>query len=326
VTVVGCALYRNGVRSEESGHNILRLAADARRDPNAFVWMGLLEPTVNDLRGVATAFGLHPLAVEDAIHAHQRPKVDVYDDSLFVVLRTLGYRAATHHVDTGEISMFIGPHFAVTVRHGDETELGQLRNRLESQTEILQHGPTAVLWAVSDKIVDDYLTVATALESDVVDLEARVLAPERTDEIERIYTLKREVITLRRATTPLIRAIIELQDSQTIPIPGHVRPFFRDVYDHCLRVQEMAEAMDQILTGMLQAHLAQIGVQQNADMRRITAWAAIFAVITAIAGIYGMNFTFMPELTWRFGYPAVLIFMAGTALVLYRAFKRSGWL
>lgn len=323
--IVDCALYRDGTRVEET-HNLIKLAAEARRDKAAFVWMGLFEPTDTDLRGVARVFDLHPLAVEDAVVAHQRPKIDVYDDSLFVVLRTLTYVEESSDVETGEIALFIGPDMAITVRHGEGGDLASVRDRLEHQPDVLTHGPAAVLYAVADAVVDTYTAVALELEKDVDELESSVFSPARTDDFERIYKLKREHLEFRRAVLPLQIVLSQLADSTFVAIPHEARPFFRDVLDHLLRVGELLESLDALLTGILQAHVAQVGLRQNEDMRKISAWVAIVAVPTAIAGIYGMNFDAMPELSWRYGYAYALGLMAVCCGTLYWTFKRSGWL
>ncbi len=323
--IVDCALYREGKRAEET-RNVLRLAQEARRDPTAFVWMGLLEPTETDLLGVSRVFGLHELAVEDAVQAHQRPKVDTYRDHLFVVLRTLTYDDTTSAVETGEVALFIGRDFVVTVRHGVGQEVGTVRRRLEADPEVLAYGPAAVLYAVADAVVDTYLDVAKALQADLDGLETLVFSQQFSDAFEQIYALKREVLEMRRAASPLAQALQQVQGSPLDFVPDEVRPFFRDVTDHLARVAEQVESMDLLLSSILQAHLAQVGLRQNADMRKITSWAAILAVPTAIAGIYGMNFSHMPELSWTFGYPVVMGVMALICVGLYRAFKRSGWL
>ena len=323
--IVDCALYRAGHRVQET-HNLVRLAAEARRDPEAFVWMGLFEPSETDLRGVARVFDLHPLAVEDAVSAHQRPKVDVYGDSLFVVLRTLTYIDATSDVETGEISLFVGADMAITVRHGGGTELAGVRTRMQDHPEILAHGPSAVLYAVCDTVVDTYTSVAAELQTDVDQLEASVFSPARTDDFERIYKLKRELQELRRAVVPLAEALQGISERDTPAVATQTRPFFRDVYDHLLRVGEQVESLELLLNGILQAHLAQVAIRQNEDMRKISAWVAIFAVPTVVAGIYGMNFTHMPELRWTLGYPLALGLMAVICGALYRGFRRTGWL
>jgi len=323
--IVDCALYHDGHRVDET-RNLARLAAQARRDPDSFVWMGLLEPSTTDLRGVARLFDLHPLSVEDAVAAHQRPKIDTYGDSLFVVLRTLTYIDRTSDVETGEIAMFVGSDMAITVRHGEASELGSVRARMEDHPEILRHGPSAVLYAVADAVVDRYVDVADELEVDVDQLERSVFSPTRTDDFQRIYKLKRELLEFRRAVVPLVEPLTRLAQDDVVAVPPEARPFFRDVLDHLLRVQEQVESLDLLLNGVTQAHIAQVGLRQNEDMRKISAWVAIVAVPTMIAGIYGMNFDTMPELHWRFGYPLAIGAMAVICVGLYRAFKRSGWL
>jgi magnesium transporter len=323
--IVDCALYRDGHRVDET-RNLAKIAAQARRDPEAFVWMGLYEPSETDLRGVARLFDLHPLAVEDAVSAHQRPKIDEYGGSLFVVLRTLSYLHASSDVETGEISMFVGTDMAITVRHGDAAELHSVRERMESHPEVLSKGPAAVLYAVADAVVDKYTEVAGELATDVEDVERTVFSPTRTDDLRRIYKLKRELQEFRRAVVPLVEPMAELADEEIVAIPKAAQPFFRDVLDHLLRVQEQIESLDQLLNGVTQAQIAQVGLRQNEDMRKISAWVAIVAVPTMIAGIYGMNFDNMPELHWRFGYPLAIGVMAAICGGLYRAFKRSGWL
>ena len=323
--LVDCALYREGHRVDET-RNLARLAAQARRDPDSFVWMGLLEPSSTDLEGVSRLFGLHPLAVDDAIRAHQRPKIDTYDDSLFLVLRTLTYDDPTSEVETGEIALFVGETMAITVRHGEATELSSVRHRMESHPEVLRHGPSAVLYGVADAVVDRYADVDGQLAGDVDELERRVFSPIRADDFQRIYQLKRELQEFRRAVVPLVEPMTALATEDKPAIPREARPFFRDVLDHLLRVQEQLESLDALLNAVMQAQIAQVGLRQNEDMRRISAWVAIVAVPTLIAGIYGMNFDHMPELHWEFGYPLALGAMAVICLTLYRAFKRSGWL
>ena len=323
--IVDCALYRDGARVNET-HNLIRLAAEARRDADSFVWMGLFEPSETDLRGVARVFDLHPLAVEDAVRAHQRPKIDIYDDSLFIVLRTLTYIDASSDVETGEIALFVGSDMAITIRHGEGSELTSVRERLEASPEVLTHGPAAVLYAVADAVVDTYLAVAAELQTDVDELEGSVFSPDRTDDFERIYKLKRELLEFRRAVLPLQTVLTELSEVPFEAVREAAKPFFRDVLDHLLRVGEQLESLEVLLGGILQAHLAQVGLRQNEDMRKISAWVAIVAVPTAIAGIYGMNFTHMPELGWEYGYAFAIGLMVVCCGTLYRWFKKSGWL
>ncbi len=310
----------------EETRNLVKLAAAARQDPKAFLWLGMLDPTETDLLGASRVFGLHELAVEDAVRAHQRPKLDTYGDHLFAVLRTLSYDESTSQVETGEIAVFAGPDFVLTARHGSGQQLTSVRHWLEQRPDVLAHGPTAVLYAVADAVVDTYLDVATQLQIDVDEIEASVFGDEVSDDSSRIYNLKRETLEFRRAVLPLIGVLTRLYDGSADHVPAGARPFFRDVGDHLLRVAEQLESMDLLLGNILQAHVAQVGLRQNEDMRKITAWAAIFAVQTVIVGIYGMNFRHMPELNWEYGYPLVLLLMLCIAIAMYRVFRRSGWL
>ncbi|WP_406288429.1 magnesium/cobalt transporter CorA [Embleya sp. NBC_00896] len=323
--IVDCAIYTNGRRTEGPA-DFSDALDEARRVGDSFLWIGLHEPTPSEFELVTSEFGLHPLAVEDALHAHQRPKLETYDDSVFFVLKTLHYYDETSSVETGELMMFIGDSFVVTVRHGPGAELKSVRRRVEKQPELLKHGPGAVLYAVADAVVDTYLAIAGELETDLEELEARVFSPSRDNDAERIYLLKREVLECRRAALPLIEPIRKLATTEVAFVPSDTRPFFRDVADHVTRVTEQIESFDRLLSDVLGAHLAQVGVRQNEDMRKISAWAAIFAVPTMIAGVYGMNFDHMPELRQVWGYPAALALMVCACLGLHRMFRKSGWL
>ncbi|MGY1809680.1 magnesium and cobalt transport protein CorA [Blastococcus sp. SYSU D00669] len=297
-----------------------------------FVWLGLYAPSEGQLSEIAARYGLHPLAVEDAVFAHQRPKLDHYDDGLFMVLKTATYveheslTSTSEVVDTGELMVFLGRNYVITVRHGEHGGLGELRRGLESQEDLLRLGPAAVLYAVADHVVDDFVDVAGAVEEDVDELEASVFSPERTDDIGRLYQLKRELLSLRRAVSPLEVPLQRLAHKPTEFVPAEIRSYFADVEDHAIRVRDQVGGLDELLTSILQASLARTSQADNEDMRKISAWAGIIAVPTAIAGIYGMNFEHMPELTWRFGYPLVLLVILGVCVALYRGFKRNGWL
>ncbi|MFG2891675.1 magnesium/cobalt transporter CorA [Streptomyces sp. NPDC048248] len=326
--IVDCAIYRDGRRTE--GPDDLSAALDeARAEGNSFLWLGMHEPTQEEFDRVSSQFGLHPLAVEDALKAHQRPKLEVYDDSLFVVLKPVAYDDAADTVTASELMLFVGDSFVVTVRHGEASPLRTVRLRLEHQPKVLRHGPTAVLYAVSDAVVDHYIEVAAELQVDLEELEAEVFAPVRGDTrntAAAIYAFKREILEFRRATGPLAEPMARLQNPGVPFVHEKARPFFRDVDDHLTRANESVEGLDRLLSDILSAHLAQMGVRQNDDMRKISSWAALAAVPTLIAGIYGMNFEHMPELRWSLGYPAILLVMASLEVWLYRMFKRRGWL
>ncbi|MFE0578830.1 MULTISPECIES: magnesium and cobalt transport protein CorA [unclassified Streptomyces] len=326
--IVDCAIYRDGRRAE--GPQDFSDALDqARTSGDAFLWIGTYEPTEAEFDHVRREFGLHPLAVEDALKAHQRPKLEVYDDSLFVVLKPVLYDEATDTVSAGELMLFIGDCFVVTVRHGEGAPLTAVRHRLEHEPDVLRHGPTAVLYAVADAVVDHYIEVAAELQSDLEELEAEVFtpnAPDTRNTAARIYGFKRQVLEFRRATNPLLAPMERLAFGEVPFVHEHARPFFRDVADHLTKASEYIEGLDRLLSDALAAHLAQTGLRQNDDVRKISAWAAIAAVPTMVAGIYGMNFAHMPELRQWWGYPAVLALMAGACLGLHRMFRRRGWL
>jgi magnesium transporter len=325
--IVDSALYRDGVRVQLDCHKDDLTAVRASvREPGDFVWVGLHEPVEGELTEVARIFALHPLAVEDALHAHQRPKLERYDEGIFLVLKTLWYVDEHDAVETGEINLFVGRDFVISVRHGEGTELHTARMDLEQQTAVLGHGPSAVLYAICDRVVDSYEEVGRALEIDVDEVEASVFSPERTHDSRRIYVLKRELAEMRRAVNPLKEPMKRFATGSVPTVTQDAAPFFRDVADHVIRVSETIETLDALLSTAFEAHLARIGVEQNEDMRKISAWVAIAAVGTLVAGVYGMNFSHMPELSWRYGYPYAIGLMVVSAVVLYRLFKKSGWL
>ncbi|GGP70320.1 magnesium/cobalt transporter CorA [Streptomyces calvus] len=330
--IVDCAVYREGQRSE--GPEDFSDALAEARSAGGFVWIGLHEPTAGEFDLVSQEFGLHPLAVEDALKAHQRPKLEVYDDSLFLVLKPVLYEPRTDTVSTGEIMVFLGDSFVVTVRHGEGSPLGAVRSRLERERELLGKGPTSVVYAVADAVVDHYLDVATELQTDLEQLEEEVFSPDgggSRHTASRIYNFKRQILEFRRATGPLVLPMTRLAGVGSygagVPfVAGGARPFFRDVHDHLTRVNESVEGLDRLVSDILSAHLAQMSVRQNDDMRKISAWAAMAAVPTMIAGVYGMNFEHMPELRWGWAYPAVIVVMAALEVLLFRLFKRRGWM
>ncbi|MDT9694600.1 magnesium/cobalt transporter CorA [Streptomyces sp. P17] len=331
-SVVNCVSYREGRRVPESG-DLVDIVQRVRKHGDGFVWLGLHEPTDQEFAGIAELFELHPLAVEDAVEAHQRPKLERYDETLFAVFKTVCYveheelTATSEVVNTGEIMVFTGHDFVITVRHGRHGSLGPLREELESEPEQLAKGPAAVLHAVADHVVDDYLSVADSVQADIDQVETDVFAEAgaRVDP-GRIYQLKRELLELKRAVAPLTRPLEELTTRPIRVVDPEIQAYFRDVTDHLLRVKEQIASFDELLNSILQAHLAQVTVAQNEDMRKITAWAALVAVPTMVCGVYGMNFDHMPELHWKFGYPLVISVIAVACLTLYRGFRRNGWL
>jgi magnesium transporter len=327
--VVDCAVYVDGRRQTPVSPEE---APEVARRHGGFVWLGLYEPTDAEFEAIAVRYGLHPLAVEDAVYAHQRPKLEHYDEALFMVLKTARYveherlTATSEVVNTGEVMVFLGPNYVITVRHGEHSGLTELRARLEDQPELLRLGPSAVLYAVADLVVDTFVDVAEAVTEDVEELEASVFGPERTDDIGRLYQLKRELVSLRKSIGPLEVPLQKLAERQIDVVPDAMRSYFRDVQDHAIRVRDHVSGLDELLSSILQASLARTSQADNEDVRKISAYAGIIAVPTAIAGIYGMNFRYMPELDWRYGYPLVIATIAIICVVLYRSFKRNGWL
>jgi magnesium transporter len=301
-------------------------AYDERHEPGKFVWIGLYEPTEEEFASLRSEFNLHPLAVEDAIHAHQRPKLEVYEGMLFIVLKTARYVDPTEVIELGELLVFLGDDFVITVRHGEASSLKPVREQLERDPKHLRRGPGAVLHAILDRVVDDYQPAIEGLETDIDEVEEQLFSAGRSNPAERIYRLQREVLGFRKATAPLVDPIARLAEGKYGHIHPEIHDYFRDVNDHLMRARDQLDAMRDLLGSSLQANLAQVSVRQNDDVRRISAWVAIAAVPTAIAGIYGMNFEHMPELKWGVGYPGVLLLMLIICSFLYFRFKRAGWL
>lgn len=330
-SVVDAAVYRAGQRIPE----LSDLAHVYERPPDTMAWIGLLRPADEQLLTAAAQFGLHPLAVEDAIVAHQRPKLDRYGDTRFVVLRAARYLDETETVDFGEIHMFVGQQFVLTVRHSDSPDLHAVRQRLEEDPELLALGPDAVLYAVLDAVVDGYAPVVAGLQNDIDEIETQVF--DRDPNVSRrIYELSREVIEFQRAVKPLLGILKGLMEGVTEELLRNLR----DVADHATTVAERADSFRQLLDGILtvdttlvgQAQIAEMNrlteaaSEENAEVKKISGWAAILFAPTLVGTIYGMNFDKMPELHWAFGYPFALGLMALVCVVLYVVFKRRGWL
>jgi magnesium transporter len=325
--IVDQAIYRQGQRLPCGDLSDALSELRGGDDPHAFLWIGLKNPTDAEFDLVNDELRLHPLAVEDAVKGNQRPKVELYDNTIFVVMKTLRYIEETSDIETGEVMLFVGDRFVVTVRRGEANPLAGVRQGLEANTDMLRHGEIAVVHAVMDSIIDNYVAIDAELQKDLDEIEAAVFSGSSSASSTTIYQLKREVLEFRRAAVPLAAPLRMLHDGSRSPLPQkEVRLLFRDVADHLLRVIDHVESYDRLLTDILNAHLAQISVQQNSDMRKISAWVAIAAVPTMIAGVYGMNFDNMPELGWHYGYFIVLAVMASACVGLYRAFRKSGWL
>lgn len=320
--IVDKAVYRDGLRGAcaDPGAELERVRAEGL----GFVWVGMKDPTDAEFKAMNAELRLPPLAVEDALHGNQRPKIDFYDDCMFVVLKTLRYLDATSDVETGELMMFVGDQFVLTVRKGEVNPLANLRRRLEAQPEALRYGPVSVMHAVIDLVVDAYRAIDVELSSDLEAIEEMVLGGLGDAQGGDIYRLKREVLEFKRAAVPLVYPLRRLISEQRIP--KKTKPFFSDVLDHLLQVVDHAESYDRLLTDILSAFLALQTARTNDDMRRISAWVAIAAVPTMIAGIYGMNFDNMPELHSSYGYFVVIGLIAMVCATLYITFRRSGWL
>ena len=347
---VDCGVYRDGRRlpragGDRKGHRRAGEAPDLdaalaavrgaggrgeRGEHGDFLWLHLVEPDAGQLEPVAARLGLHPLAVEDAVSAHQRPKLELYGDVVFAVVKTLRPASASASgrvAVTGELALFAGPDFVVTVRHGPDDPVRAIRERLPETPRELGHGPSAVLHLALDTAVGDYTSIVTELAADLSELETEAFAPVPDPRLSaRIYQGKRQVVALRRATAPLEQPLNRLAGGGVPHVRDVQRAFFRGTADDLARAQEQIEAMDRLLTDMLEAGLTRVALRQGDDMRKISAWAALAAVPTLIAGVYGMNFDHMPELSWRWGYPGAIALMVGACWVLHRVFKRSGWL
>jgi magnesium transporter len=319
-----CAHYKDGSRQHQGALPVEEAARRAKED-DGFVWIGMHDPDAGELLKVARRFELPELAVEDAMHAHQRPKLEDYENGYFLVLHTARYLDDVEEVEFGEVHVFTGRGFVIVVRHGAASELHDARTRLEDNPALLREGPVAAVWAILDKIVDDYEPVMAGLENDVEEVEAAVFG-ESSDETRRIYFLRRELAEFFRAVHPLLLPLEELISKEHPEIAGSTREHIRDVADHVKRLEDAIATQRELLSGILQANLAVISVRQNDIVKQISGWAAIIGVPTLVASIYGMNFEHMPELRWHYGYPAALATMVVLAVILHRVLRRAGWL
>jgi magnesium transporter len=323
--IVDCAKYKDGKRQHE-GPIPLERAADGAKGAGEFVWIGLHEPAEEELQNLAGLFDLHELAVEDASRAHQRPKIEDYDDSWFIVLRTAHYHEEEERVHFGEIHVFAGTGYVITVRRGPGSELGTARSRLEARPDLLRMGAASAVWAILDKVVDDYGPVTDGIDDDIEEVETDVFEPSSPAPTARIYRLKREVIEFHRAVYPLLGPLEALERGAYERVPEELRRFFRDVHDHARRADELVNSQRELLTSILEANLALVSVSQNEVVKKISAYAAVIAVPTFIASNYGMNFEHMPELGSPIGYPIALATMAFSIVGLAIFFRRIDWL
>lgn len=320
--VVKCVAYADGRKTAEVA---IPDISEILKSEDQFVWIGLREPDEALLRQIQEEFGLHDLAIEDALSAHQRPKLEEYGQSLFIVLRTAQWHDGS--IAFGETHIFIGPRYLVSVRHGASLSYAEVRTRIETTPQLLRKGPGFVLYALMDFVVDHYFPIVDQLEERLEGLEERIFAGGfNRQSTQEIYDLKRDLVALKRAVSPLIEICNRLIRFDVVLIPEDVRLYFRDVYDHVIRINEAVDSLRELLTSALEANLSLISVGQNEVMKKLAAWAAILAVPTMVAGIYGMNFEFMPELHWHYGYALIMSAMAGICGLLFWWFKRAEWL
>ncbi|MFI9253858.1 magnesium and cobalt transport protein CorA [Streptomyces sp. NPDC053069] len=338
-SIVQAALYRDGVRVS-SPATLAETYRELREQPSGMAWIGLARPTGADLRSLAAEFGLHPLAVEDAMEAHQRPKLERYGDTLFVVLRAARYLDAPEEVDFGELHVFVGPDFVITVRHGAAPDLSAARRRMEDTPDLLKLGPEAVLYAILDAVVDGYAPVVSGVQNDIDEIETEVFRGD-PEVSRRIYELSREMVEFQRATRPLVGMLHALMAGfAKYGTDEELQRYLRDVADHVTHISERVDAFRQALTEILTVNatlvtqqqnaemraLAEAGFEQNEEVKKISSWAAILFAPTLVGTIYGMNFARMPELHWAFGYPFAIGLMAVVCTALYVVFKRRDWL
>jgi magnesium transporter len=320
--IVNCAAYCEGIRVPDVDIDNI---SEILNQPDKFVWIGLHEPDKELLARIQKLFGLHDLAIEDTHRAHQRPKIEAYGDTLFIVLRTV--QMHEKQIDLGETHFFVGRNFIITVRHGSSLAYTDVRTRCESTPQLLQKGPGFALYAVMDAIVDQYFPVIDSLGEELENLEEKIFDETfRRETTAQIYHLKHQLLDVKRSVSPLIDICNRLMRFDLKLIEEETRPYFRDVYDHSIRINEMVDNSRDLLSTALEANLSLISISQNEVSKRFAGWAAIIGIPTMVAGVYGMNFKYMPELDWPFGYPVIMILTLGTCIALYIRFKRSGWL
>ncbi len=320
--VINCAAYCDGLRIAnvelDEVHSTLS-------QPGQFVWVGLHEPGTDMLKKIQLEFDLHDLSVEDAHRAHQRPKIEAYGETLFIVLRTIQMK--DNRIEMGETHFFLGKNFIITVRHGSSIGYMEVRSRCESTPHFLRKGPGFALYAVMDAIVDQYFPVVDALEQELASLEEKIFHEKfRKETTAKIYRMKRQLLEVKRVVSPLVDICNRLMRFDLKLIDDETRPYFRDVYDHAIRINEMVDNTRELLATAMESNLSMISISQSEVSKRFAGWAAIIGIPTMVAGIYGMNFKSMPELEWSLGYPIILTVTFGLCAILYFHFKRSGWL
>lgn len=321
--LINCVAYDHGTKVAD-----LRIAqiSDYLKRPDCFVWVALKDATDAEILQMQTEFRLHDLAVEDARHGHQRPKMEEYGDMLFVVMHTVELEPPDA-LQVGELSVFVGPNFVLSVRNRSQQGFLGVRERAEREPHLLKQGSAFVFYALMDAVVDRYFPVIDALETDLEEIEGLIFTPGAARRnIERLYELKHKIGTVRHAVVPLMEATGKLTSGRVPPVCANSRDYFRDVHDHLTRMNAALETIRDTIGTAIQVNLSMVTIEESEVTKRLAAWAGIFAVATAFAGIWGMNFEAMPELKWRFGYPAALGVIALTCVVLYRRFRRAGWL
>ncbi len=321
--IINCAAYAGGRRLADVELNKIH---EILKETGKFVWIGLHEPSEELLSRVQDEFHLHDLAIEDAHRAHQRPKIELYGDSIFVVLRTAQMNQE-RHIEFGETHFFVGQNFIVSIRHGSSVAYTEVRSRCETMPDLLSKGQGFVLYAIMDFIVDRYFPVVHELEMELEGVEDKIFKEKPSRQTtEQIYQLKRELLEVKRAVSPLIDICNRLMRFDIKCISNETQPYFRDIYDHAIRINEMVDNTRELLNTALEANFSLISISQNDTSKKFAGWAAIIAVPTMVAGFYGMNFKFMPELEWHYGYYAVIILTIAACSLLYYFFRRSGWL
>jgi len=321
--LISCTAYQDGTKLAEV--TVGQIPEYLHR-PHCFVWVALQDPTPAELADMQTAFDLHALAVEDALVGHQRPKVEEYGDSLFAVLHLVEPAGDEFHV--GELAIFVGANYVLTVRSRAQKGLSEVRARCEREPKLLRQGAGFVLYAVIDAVVDRYFPILDKLEDDLDGIEQRLFAPAGAprDNIEALYALKQRLMVMKHAVAPLLEGVSNLTGGRVPVLCEKLHEYFRDIYDHLLRLNQTADSIRDTITTAISVNLSFITLQENETMKRLAAYAALLAIPTMIAGIYGMNFEHMPELKWRYGYAASLLFMGAIDVLLYFRFKKAKWL
>jgi len=320
--LINCVAY-------EAGRKVADVPIESISDwlhrAGCFVWVALRDATDAELAEMQEEFGLHPLAVEDARHGHQRPKIEEYGDMLFVVLQLIEQQKGETQI--GEVAIFVGPNYVLSVRNRSSQHFLGVRERCEREPELLRHGAGFVFYALMDAVVDRYFPIVDAIETELETIEAQIFERgSARSNIERLYALKRRVSTLRHAVAPLLEVAGKLHGGRVPAVCASTQEYFRDVHDHLARIHASVDAMRDTIGTAIQVHLSLVSVEETETTKRLAAWAAIFAVSTTLAGIWGMNFEHMPELKWTFGYPLALGVIVCAAGLLYWRFRRAGWL